>query len=358
MRFNSSKIWVLGVLIGFFCCEAPTGVSLHVARQPYERLSEYQFFVGKLSSLDPNIGVLPYDLITPLFSDYAQKARFVWMPKGTSAQIDHPQETFKFPTGTVLIKSFYYPLDERSSNLDRRLLETRLLVRRATHWDALTYVWNEEQTEAYLEIAGGVVPTAWVDAQGNQQTVNYIIPNKNQCKGCHEYDKQLRPIGPRLPYLDKTFIYNDGRYNQINKWQDYGYLSGAEGQEYKKVAAWDDTTALLEDRALAYMEVNCGICHSEHGPASISGLFLTTGYDELTDLGVCKSPVSAGSGSGGRNYDIVPGNPDASIVAYRMESLNPGEMMPELGRTLKHHEGVALIRAWIKSLEGECPESI
>lgn len=45
-------------------------------------------FTGDLSAFQPNEGVLPYDLNSPLFTDYAEKARFVWMPKGVAAGYD------------------------------------------------------------------------------------------------------------------------------------------------------------------------------------------------------------------------------------------------------------------------------
>jgi hypothetical protein len=60
-----------------------------------------------------------------------------------------------------------------------------------------------------------------------------------------------------------------------------------------------------------------------------------------------KAPVAAGKGSGGHRYDIVPGNPEASILMYRIQSDDPGIMMPELGRSIVHQEGIELIREWI-----------
>jgi hypothetical protein len=52
--------------------------------------------------------VLPYDLNTPLFTDYAHKLRTVWMPKGQSA-VYNAENTFDFPVGTIISKTFYYP---------------------------------------------------------------------------------------------------------------------------------------------------------------------------------------------------------------------------------------------------------
>ena len=105
------------------------------------------------------------------------------------------------------------------------------------------------------------------------------------------------------------------------------------------------------------MDVNCGHCHNPQGTANTSGLYLTSSEMDLMRLGVCKVPVSAGQGSGDLLFDIVDGKPEESILLRRMDSTVPKVMMPELGRTLIHREGVELIREWIRSLRsgrGEC----
>lgn len=351
---------LFGIMVLLLGCNSGTSVQLDEDSPPFERLSEYRFFQGDPKNLLPSLGVLPYEVITQLFSDYAEKARFVWIPGGSRARIADIDESFEFPIGSVLIKNFYYFNDACTPEKGKQLIETRLLVNRKAGWDALTYVWDEQQAEAYLEIAGDVRKVDWIDLRGEPKNTTFIIPNKNQCKGCHEYKKKLQPIGPKVRHLNRIFAYQEGPMNQLEKWQLQGYLEpiGSDPADLTKVARWNDEKALLSDRALAYLEINCGICHGEHGPAYISGLFLTTFTKDLNHLGVCKSPVSAGSGSGGRQYDIVPGNPDASILIYRMETLNPGEMMPELGRTMVHEEGVELIREWISSMEGECPDAL
>ena len=114
---------------------------IRVPDDPYQKLSEYNFFKGIMSDLDPSEGVLPYDLNSPLFSDYAYKARFVWMPEGTSANYT-TEQSLDFPDKTVLIKNFYYLNDERDPLKGKKIIETRLLINQAGKWDALTYIWN------------------------------------------------------------------------------------------------------------------------------------------------------------------------------------------------------------------------
>lgn len=333
-------------------CQFGDGKPGLVPDEPYETLSEYNFFIGDLAALKPNERVLPYDLNSPLFSDYALKARFIWMPEGTSAEY-RIGEVLDFPEGAVLIKNFYFEADERDATLGRKIIETRLLINRGEKWDAIGYIWNEEQTEAYHEVIGDIQEVSWVDISGNTHTSNYIVPNKNQCKNCHATGKKQIPIGPKVRNLNKTFAYDSGEMNQLDKWASVGYLSGYDAQiAHPKVAVWDDPeSGSIHERAMAYLDINCGHCHNENGAANTSGLHLVADTKLDMSLGIYKATVSAGAGTGGNTYSIVPGHPETSVMIYRMKSTNPGAMMPELGRSLVHEEGVALISDWIASLK-------
>ena len=54
-------------------------------RGPFEKLSQYGLFEGDPAAQVPAEGVIPYDLNSALFSDYAEKYRFVKLPAGTHA---------------------------------------------------------------------------------------------------------------------------------------------------------------------------------------------------------------------------------------------------------------------------------
>lgn len=275
-------------------------------------LSEYRFFVGNLADLNPNDGVIPYDLNTPLFSDYAAKYRHVWMPQGSSAAYNG-EDVFDFPVGATLIKTFAFLHDMRDPAKGQRIIETRLLIRKKKAWDALVYLWNDEQTEATLKVAGTTKDVSWIHHDGSQRSSNYIVPNVNQCKGCHVLNKAFVPIGPKARNLNKAFAYRDGEANQLDRWTQAGYLRGAPAHESApKVAVWNDpTTGSVDDRARAWLDINCAHCHNPQGPASNSGLDLRISQHDPIKWGVMKVPVAAGRGSGGRLYDIVPGKPDA-----------------------------------------------
>jgi len=274
------------------------------------------------------------------------------VPEGKSIPYND-KEVLDFPVGTTLIKTFYYTLDERKPEKGRRLLETRLFIHEEKGWKALAYHWNEEQTEAVLEVAGGRTKVSWINNSGKKQKLEYAMPDVNQCKGCHSYDGEMRPIGPSARQLNGDFPYADGSANQLEKLAMMGWLKDLPSSEERpRLAVWDDpTTGDLDARARAWLEINCAHCHNPKGPASTSGFFLDIHQQNPTVIGVLKTPVAAGRGSGNLDFDIQPGNAEASILYYRINSDDPGIMMPELGRKLIHKEGVALVRAWIDAME-------
>lgn len=327
-------------------------VMLDVAAKPFELLSQYHFFKGNTHDLKPNARLLPYDLNSPLFTDYAHKARFIYMPDGKT--VDYQEETaLKFPVGACLIKNFYYPADFRKPEENRRIIETRLLVHRESGWEALTYIWNEDQQDAKLDLAGDIKKVSWINEQGEKKETDYIIPNKNQCKGCHWINGAITPIGPKVRNLNKEYAFEDGKANQLNKLTNVGFMKGMpELSKCAKMVAYSDTTATLNDRARAYLDVNCGHCHNPGGPAYTSGLYLNWDMKELEHVGVCKTPVSAGRGTGNLLVDISPGDPAHSIMPFRMASNDAGIKMPEVGRTMVHQEGVDLITKWIAAMDG------
>ena len=315
-----------------------------------EKLSDYAFFEGVMLDLSPAKNVLPYQLNTPLFSDYAEKLRFVYLPEGTSANFQS-EEVFDFPIGAVLIKNFFYFNDLRNKK-ERRILETRLLIHQAEGWEAYPYIWNEEQTEAYLDVAGDTKEVSWKDEKGKKQQLNYSIPNVNQCKSCHLKAGKMTPIGLVARQLNSEFSYKDGKMNQLQKWEKVGKLQNLPAlAQIKAFPIWAEASSgTVESRARAWLDINCAFCHNPQGAASTSGLFLEYSQTNATALGVLKTPVAAGRGSGNFKFDIVPSKPEESILVHRIASTDPAVMMPELGRKTVHKEGLEAVKNWIKEL--------
>ena len=309
-----------------------------------EKLSEFEFFLDDSAQL-PDDKVIPYELISTLFSDYSYKQRWVYVPNNKKAEYVE-NWVFDFPTGSALIKTFYYPVDERAPELGKQLLETRLLLRKESGWEAVSYAWNEEQNEAYKKIAGKTINASWTDFMGEEKAVRYRVPNVNQCKECHDADDQISPIGPKARNINKELDFKDGEFNQLVYWMNREIIDEYP-MDLVSPVDWLDETKDINDRVRSYLDVNCGHCHSPTGNANSTGLYLHLNETRDINLGVFKKPVATGRGSGGNKYSIVPGKPEESILLYRMQSMDPGVMMPESGRALTHEEAVEMIREWI-----------
>jgi uncharacterized repeat protein (TIGR03806 family) len=340
-----------------FGCARSHDVTAHLDEPFPAKLSAWNLFQGGGSDLKANQGVIPYDLNTPLFSDYASKYRFVWMPPGTAA-VYNEDGPFEFPVGTILVKTFAFPEDGRSGE---KRIETRLLVHSSKGWVALPYVWSDDQSDATLQLVPDPVPVKWTDKAGRRHEFAYVMPNANECRECHDNNKVLLPIGPKARNLNRDYDYADGRANQLTYWAKLGYLKGAPTPEQApRAARWDDSASgSLDDRARAYLDNNCAHCHQPGGTAGYTGVdFRQTRTAHVTPidartLGQCKAPNSAGN-VGGRFYDIVPGRPDDSILVYRLASVAPKVSMPAIGRAVVHEEGLALMREWIAGMGGKC----
>lgn len=337
--------------------------------EPPERLSDWGLMAREGDALRLSGAVLPYDLASPLFTDYAQKLRTVWTPDGAIGAIN-PAGDIDLPVGAVLSKTFYYretedgafaagpALAPTGGALDlngARLVETRLLVRTEAGWRALPYIWNDQQSEAFLKRTGDLFPAVIEHEGGAREDFAYLVPNANQCAACHATDadtKAIQPIGLKVRHLNKPSTVSPA-FNQLDHWVARGLVAAPASPPQGKNVDWTDPAASLDARARSYLDINCSHCHNPKGAADTSGLNLEPDA-EGPAIGRCKAPIAAGAGAAGRRFDIVPGAPEASITVFRMETRDPGAMMPELGRSLTHHEGVALIADWIAAMEGGC----
>lgn len=351
-------VGMLSVFLVYSCSTSTGNICLEEVSSPcipkdvpFQQLSEYNLFEGKLSELNPIDQLIPYDLNTPLFSDYAQKLRFVYVPVGKTVNYQEAG-VLDFPVGSMLVKNFYYELDQQNSSPDRKIVETRLLIRYERGWNANTYVWNEEQNQASLKIVGDQKKVTWRDEEGDIREVNYLIPTKNDCKNCHSRNGILLPLGPKVNNLNKIYPYKEGPENQLVRWKEAGILHQLpDTPTIPELPVWNDpSTATIAERARAYLDVNCSNCHNPTGSANNSALYISLEEKNLFNLGICKPPVAPGPGSGGLRYGIVPCKPEESILLFRMESVEPEVRMPEIGRTLVHEEAVELIREWIENM--------
>lgn len=332
---------------------------------PYEHLSEYGFFVGdELSALEPATGVYPYTVISPLFSDFAGKARFLYVPEGAQLHIDWDAadpgpggegELWDWPVGSALVKNFYFDTDRENPGQDAnaKLIETRLLIQTDAGWSVYTYVWDDAEQDAVLTEFGKLIEVEFTDVDGQPNIQEYKVPSEEQCGSCHSRDNELKTLGPISHQMNYAVERDGATVNQMQWLESLGLfdepLPDLTGLSTMVDPLGDEGT--LDQRARSYLHSNCSHCHRQDGGAGISGLRYPYWEQSPVHLGVCKPPAAAGAASGGRPYDIVPGDPDQSIVVFRMSSLETMVKMPELPGRVLNPAGIALISDWIAAME-------
>ena len=283
--------------------------------------------------------VTPYDVNTPLFMDHALKLRTIWMPPGAGATFaSHAR--YDLPAGTVLSKTFFYPEhggiaraepgwdgDVHGLDLARvRLVETRLLVRQSSGWEALPYVWRGD--DAYLSV-GGAIDRFDLAVDDATAPLDYIVPTRNECASCHatQATRQLLPLGIKTRQLNRG--YHGADANQLDAWQDHGLLTGLprDASGWPSNADWRLGEASPEHLARSYLDANCGHCHNPLSVIDTTGLWLDYEPPPAAAHGGLQTAHRGGTGHGrtgflhraraARSLDPdVPHGGDAPIGAH------------------------------------------
>lgn len=334
---------------------AVSPVIVNLTQVPYSKLSDYHFFEGEMKNQIPSLNVLPYEPASSLFTDYASKKRFIWMPSNVHATYDAANKVMLFPVGTVLIKTFYYTTIQPSNTT--KIIETRLLIRKEEGWIFAEYIWNDEQTEANLvagtDFENGSSQAITFKKPNNEiVTIDYKIPSESECFACHKINDIRTPIGPKPQNLNYSYNYADGSKNQLQKLVEQGYLSSFPSSIASTVN-YKDISQPLELRVRSYLDINCAHCHQDQGRCDYRPVRL--GFAETSiaaNIGICVFADEEISPTLQRI--ITPGLYDKSIMHYRMNTNDESERMPLLGRTIVHDEGIALLEQWINSLTQTC----
>lgn len=363
-------------------------------------LSQWEVLELEGGFLKPVGRTTPYTLNEPLFSDYASKFRTITLPNESASDGMLASGVANLPVGTIITKSFYYATADVEAIIHSdalslstaaykqevyepgiglpissyRLIETRILAHTEEGWLGLPYLWNEDQTEAYLKRTGELIDIELLDtdkisASESSLRFTYMVPNQNQCIACHAVnhtDGGIQPIGikKRLLELDGDPFLGAADKPQLNRLKDAGLVFDKKGTdievsleraadliEAKKGDGSPISNDHIQKRARAMLDINCAHCHNSRGAADVSGLHLNIEAPLDANFGLCKPPIAAGNGTGGRHYSIVPTRPDESILSYRLWSDDPAEMMPELGRSLVYEEMAKVIDAWIADMD-------
>jgi uncharacterized repeat protein (TIGR03806 family) len=342
---------------------AVSPVTVDLTQVPYPKLSDYKFFEGEMKNQEPALNVLPFQPASSLFTDYAHKKRFVWMPVGAKATYNGDGKALELPVGSAIIKTFYYENVQNISPVGgTRIIETRIMIRKSTGWMFANYVWNAEQTEAFYDMAGSFTEITWKDENNVIKSTNYRIPSEEQCIICHKKQQIINsqlvttfvPIGVKPQNLNFNYNYADGSKNQLTKWIEEGYLENnfSLPTPENTTIDYNDTSKSLELRARSYVDINCSHCHGDdrHCDYRPMRFAFSETNGNTAHMGVCVDTEDMQDFPSSLSKIVTPGNTEKSMMYYRLNTTNEAYRMPLHGRTIIHQEGIALIEAWINSL--------
>lgn len=321
---------------------------------PFNTLSSYNFFVEDIKELKANTPLIPYKPISSLFTNYAKKKRYIYVPEGQKVTYNGDGEPLEFPVGSVVIKNFFY--DNVVPTNTRFILETRLMFKTNDGWTFAEYFWNDEQTEAFLDINGdgGFKEISWVQ-NGETRFLNYRMPSGSECFTCHKAAGENSLIGIKPQSLNSDYTYTDETKNQLQKWIDLGVLINNLPENIVTVVDYNDTSQSLDMRVRSYVDINCASCHSEGGHCDYRPVRFAFNENELlSNRGVCVTPDNQFLDLSEDQKIVKPGDPENSVLFKRISSIEENKRMPLLGRNSRHDEGIALIEAWILSLAESC----
>jgi uncharacterized repeat protein (TIGR03806 family) len=365
---------------------APTPTSTPTPKFP-RLLSETGLFIDTAKH-QPEPGLIPYDVNSPLWSDNASKQRFIALPG--DAKIDpNTSRGWNFPDGAALVKTFSLDMKTGDPKSCRRL-ETRVMLRQGGQWTGYTYIWNDAQTDAELAPASGVDVTYTVDSR--QQTWHY--PSRAECLVCHSRAANF-VLGLSSFQMNRNFDYGHGRIdNQIRNLEHLGLftidyapalrerlkndlhakgvnsddaakraeeLTDTTGQreagksslltqslaELPHLADPADAAQSLNARARSYLQANCAHCHVEAGGGNASVDLEFTSDAAKTKM--FDSPAQSNLLGTPDAKLIATGHPEKSIIYHRMTLRGTGQM-PPVGSNVVDTRGAALIKEWIAKM--------
>lgn len=293
------------------------------------RLSEYGFFKGAISELVPVDEVSIIEIASPLFTDYAEKQRLIFLPKGERMR-GEGSDLPDFPDGTVIAKTFFYPRSTKGAGISKLIVETRILIKNESKWSAATYKWNAMQDEAFLLQDSATVPIAFIDEKGHSRSIDYRVPSRSDCLACHRQGSQLVPLGMKLRNMNIDVQRDGALVNQLEHLQSGNKLDKIPPAVVIRTPDYRAELTSLEERARAYLDANCAHCHRPKGTARFTRLNLT--YEETADHLATYSKRQE--------------------IARRMTTSGPLHM-PQIGTTVSHDEGIQLVITYLNGLDAK-----
>ena len=316
------------------------------------RLSDTGCFAD-LKTREPGPDLIPYDVNSALWTDGAFKPRYMVVPSPEQIAVEE-DGSWKFPDGTVLIKVFGFEFQEGDPQ-SRRAVETRFMVRRSGLWEYSTYEWNDEGTEGEL-LAERKTVEYTIEGNGGPEVLEYLFPEYDDCITCH--GAAINDVlGPKTGQLNRDRDYDGVVANQLVAMAEIDLFAFEADQEIDpdnepRMANPQKGVGTLDERARAYLDVNCAHCHRPDGYANTGDHGLDFRYEvPLEDSGICDPmkyfPEWAGTPR------VAPGDPDGSGILQRF-LVDDVLRMPSIGTSTIDPLGTGLLHDWISQM-ASCP---
>jgi len=354
----------------------PRKVDLKAVAEAFpRRLSETGLFTS-VADNEPVEGMIPYEMNLPFWSDYAVKDRYIALPEQGQVKFDE-REKWQFPVGTVFVKTFWMHLD-RVNMADPLRLETRLLVLTPHGWEGYTYVYNDQQTDAFL-LDGSMLKPIEVRTSEGMITQPYYFPSRSDCFACHTRAEGFvlgmttRQMNHEIDYrgksenqlsilsrlnaftekpeqtpdqLERFPLWGFGNFDRSKTRDDEPSSETAtDGGNPFAVAAGD-----RQELARAWLEVNCAVCHRPQGIAPHNrDLRFHTKNNEMRMIG---EDPSQGQLSPPGSKLLQPSAPLESELFLRINRRGPRQM-PPLATKVIDPIGHEVIKQWILEMRKE-----
>lgn len=308
------------------------------------------------ATLTPSVNMLPFTPNSQLWSDRANKFRWVSIPKDTKINWS-AKENWTFPQGTVAVKHFELPINANNPAQVKRL-ETRLIVMKADgKVYGVTYKWRADNSDADLLLTGAQENVQITNANGTTSTQTWSYPSPTECIDCHNAaSSQILGVNTRQLNSNLNYGGTIGTKNQLIHWRSLNLFNStftdAQVTGFDKMVGLSDTSATVENRIKSYLDANCAHCHGTgNGGSQWDARYNTP----LADMKIVNNATT-----GIRNYQtyygltnaqvVAAGKPQESVLYIRDKSVNPDDRMPPIGRNLEHTEYITLLGQWISSL--------
>lgn len=326
-----------------------------VVADPPQLLSQTGAFTN-LASLTPRPGLIPFDVNSPLWSDGSHKQRWVAIPNNGTHNTAAERVTYReagawdFPVGTVLVKHFALPVDERNPSITKPL-ETRFFVHGSNGvYYGVTYKWNEAGTDAELMTNGGSRQMTITQKNGTTRTQRWDFPSRADCRTCHTSSAD-NVLGLRSHQMarDFTYAFTGRTSNQLETWNTLGIFGTSFGsrdpQNLPRAVDPHDPHASLDHRVKSYLDANCSHCHH---PEGVAANFDASFSVPLFAQGIIKGAINRPF-NGPDDLVVEPGNTALSVMHARASVTGAGQM-PPLGKNVVDDKAISLITDWIQSL--------